>query len=279
MAYTSHAPSQSLAAYIDDFFYVDGPAFCQRLKIFPMPSQYVIVNLGEPIHVYGLDRTGLISTCTESCWAGLWSSCHIVDWPPNARVFGVHFKLAGAAPFLRLPLSELHDQVISLDAIWGRDAAIIRERLYDSSIEEGFALLDDFFRSKLCEPLRGLDIVQFAVGEIARPHGELSIQILSDRIGISQNHLKNQFKRTIGVSPKKLARVYRFAHLLDAIEPSRPVDWVLVAHQAGYYDQSHFNKEFAAFTGVTPTTYLRQRRGPGMRQLAPLDTIGQLLVD
>jgi AraC-like DNA-binding protein len=33
-----------------------------------------------------------------------------------------------------------------------------------------------------------------------------------------------------------------------------------VAHQSQFYDQSHFNKDFLAFTGYTPTEYLQLRR-------------------
>jgi methylphosphotriester-DNA--protein-cysteine methyltransferase len=102
--------------------------------------------------------------------------------------------------------------------------------------------------------------VQYAVGEIARNHGALSIRALSDQIGISQKHLDTQFKRLVGATPKELARIYRFTHLLYSIDPLQPVDWTHVAFRFGYYDQSHLNKDFEAFTGHNPTGYLRLLR-------------------
>lgn len=77
--------------------------------------------------------------------------------------------------------------------------------------------------------------------EIAHHHGALSIRRLSDQIGISQNHLDTQFKRMIGISPKEFARLSRFFSVLRSIDPMQPVDWMRIAHQAGFYDQSHFN--------------------------------------
>ncbi len=72
--------------------------------------------------------------------------------------------------------------------------------------------LDIDVRGRLiCEPPHGLDIVQYAIAEIAQRHGELSIRALSDHIGISQNHLGTQFKRLVGIPPKEMARFYRFA--------------------------------------------------------------------
>ena len=51
----------------------------------------------------------------------------------------------------------------------------------------------------------------------------------------------------------------------------QPVDWTLIAHQAGFYDQSYFNKDFVTLTGYSPTDYLRLRRtfcaqNPGQSQ-------------
>jgi AraC-like DNA-binding protein len=113
---------------------------------------------------------------------------------------------------------------------------------------------------RLAEAPYGLDVVLFAIGQIERQHGVLSIGALSDHIGISQNHLLTQFKRMVGVSPKELARFYRFAHVVCSIDPSKSVDWGRVAHQSRFYDLSHLNKDFVEFTGLNPTDYLRLRR-------------------
>ena len=171
------------------------------------------------------------------------------------------FKPGGAYPFLGLPLSELQNQIVSLEAIWGKCAAEIRERLYAApTLQARFALLEDLLLARLCEAPRGLQAVQYAVTEIARRHGGLSIRELSDRMGMSQKHLIVQFKQMVGCTPKELARLYRFADVLGSIDLTQPVDWTLVAHQFHYHDQSHFIRDFKEFTGHTPTDYLRLRR-------------------
>jgi AraC-like DNA-binding protein len=64
----------------------------------------------------------------------------------------------------------------------------------------------------------------------------------------------------VGIPPKELTRFYRFSHVLRSIDPVRPVDWTRLAHETGFYDQSHFNKDFVAFTGQSPTDFLRLQR-------------------
>jgi AraC-like DNA-binding protein len=210
----------------------------------------------------------------------LWTTYHVVDWPSDLQYLGVSFKPGGAYRFLGLPLSELQNQVVSLDAIWGTFAVELRERLYDApTIQARFALLEQFLLARLCEAPPGLNAVQYAVAEIAGHHGALSIRGLSERMGMSQKHLIGQFKEMVGCTPKALARLYRFADLLASIDLTLPVDWTLVAHQFRYHDQSHFIRDFKGFTGLTPTDYLWLRRqmhaeNPDRAKLARLLPIG-----
>lgn len=261
MIYISHIPSSPLNSYIDDLYYLDGPAPYSHLKNFPMPSIHLMVNFGQPFTVSALDQAQPFATCSQSWWVGLFSACHVVNWPSTVQFFGIHFKPGGAAPFLQLPLSELHNQVVALDALWGPFANELRERLHEApTIQAGFALFEQLLLARLYRGSPGLELVQHGLEEITHHHGGLSIRKLSDQLGISQNHLNTQFKRLVGISPKEFARLSRFFHVLRSIDPGQPVDWTLIAHQAGFYDQSHFNKDFATFTGYNPTDYLRLRR-------------------
>ena len=261
MAHISYIPSPPLSDYIYDLYYIDGRAPYPRLKVFPMPVSHLILNLGDDFMWHRSGEPERDAIHTESCWVGLWSQHYIVDWPPNVRFFGVHFKPGGAYPFLQFPLSELHNQVVSLDMLWGEFAAEVQQRLDAApTLKAGLVLLERLLLARLGETLHGLDLVQYAVGEIVRHIGVVSIRALSDHIGISQNHLGTQFKRIVGVPTKELTRFYRFAHVLGSIDPTQPVDWARLAQSSHFYDQSHFNKDFVEFTGYSPGDYLRRRQ-------------------
>jgi AraC-like DNA-binding protein len=253
-------PAAPLDSYISGLIYCHQPMPYPREKILPLPWIDLKVNFGGTFQAYEGEQAEPFVTCVDSWWVGLWNEYHIVEWPSDIQFFMVEFKPGGAYPFLRLPLSELHNQVVSLETIWGSFAAEIRERLHEApTLPEQFDLLERLLLDRLCQT-PGLDTVQYAIAEIARCHGTLSIQALSDQMGISQKHLIALFKRLVGGTPKELARLYRFTHVLQEIDTTPTVDWTRLAHQADYYDQSHFNKDFEAFTGHTPTDYLRLRR-------------------
>ena len=222
-----------------------------------MPSLHLMINFGDAYRVYPADHSQPDIACTESWSVGMWNTHHSMDWPPHMQILNVSFKPGGACLFLEPPLSELHNQIVPLDTLWGNWASEIRERLYHvPGPQARFDLLEQLLLTRLREAPFALNVVEYAVDQIARKHGALSIHALSDQIGISHKHLITQFMRLVGATPKEVARIYRFKHVLYSLDPTRPVEWMKIATQGHYYDQSHFNKDFETFTGHTPTDYL-----------------------
>jgi AraC-like DNA-binding protein len=280
MIYVGHAPASPLNNYIYDLYYIDGAAPYRRIKALPMPVQHLMFNVGDHFQIYRSEQAQPAALYTTSWFVGLWNQPYTVEWPQNVRFYGIHFKPGGAYPFLQLPLSELHNQIVSLDAIWGRYASEIREQLDAApTIQAGFALLEGMLLAQLDTGEHGLGVVQYAITQMIRRKGVMSVRALSDQIGISQNHLGTLFKRIVGAPPKELARYYRFAQVLRIIDPAHPTDWTLIARKLQYYDLSHLNKDFVAFTGHNPSDYLDLRRRFHSQDPAQSKNIGQLPFD
>jgi AraC-like DNA-binding protein len=259
--YIRHIPSPPLNTFIDYFYYIDGQMPYRREKVLPTGWLDLEVNLGDAIQIYDASGSKLIATCVESWWVGVWNTYGTVEWSPNIQLVGIHFKPGGAFPFLNFPLTELHNQIIPADAIWGGFAAELQMRLYAApSMPARLALFEQLLLTRLADTPDGLNAVRHGVAQIARHNGALSMKALRDEMGISQNHLLTQFKRMVGISPKALAQLYRLKLVLRSIDPTHAVDWTQIAQESGYYDQAHFCKDFLAFTGHSPTDYLRLRR-------------------
>lgn len=277
MNYIQHIPRFPLNKFIYDLYYIDGATPYRRIKALPMPVLHLMINFGNNFQLYTSAQEKPSAICTSNWFVGLWNQPYVVEWPLNVRFYGIHFKPGGVSPFLQVPLSELHNQIVSLDAIWGSYASELSERMYAvPTIQAGFDLLEQLLFSRLNQEPKGMDIVQYAITGIIRHRGIVSVRSLSDQIGISQNYLATLFKRIVGVTPKELARYYRFAEVLQSIDPAHPTDWTRIAVQAHYYDLSHLNKDFAAFTGHSPSDYLQLRYEFHRKNPAQSENIGQL---
>jgi AraC-like DNA-binding protein len=152
----------------------------------------------------------------------------------------VHFKPWGISPFADNPATELRDRWVPVDAVWQRSLDRIRNQVGGfASAAETLRVLEEELRSRLAEtPSRGLDLVQHAGGRLETSHGAVPVGALADAAGVSGNHLATQFKSHVGVTPKRVARIYRFARLILSVDALRPVDWPELAQTAGYFDQA-----------------------------------------
>ncbi len=101
--------------------------------------------------------------------------------------------------------------------------------------------------------------MSWAVNQLVRRHGQLSIGTLAEETGWSHRHLVRQFTEEIGLTPKVLARVLRFGQAADRLAHTTGGHLADIAADCGYYNQAHFTRDFRAFAGVTPTELLASR--------------------
>src|SRR5262249_2374791 len=114
MIVTRHIPSVPLNLYIDWMRYCEGRPPYPHMKVLPIPSLNLMINFDDTYHCYTTDLTRPFATVAQSWSVGLWNTHHSLDWPRNVQLLIVGFKPGGAYPFLHLPLSELHNDIVSL---------------------------------------------------------------------------------------------------------------------------------------------------------------------
>lgn len=272
--YVRRVPAPPLDRFVDDIYCLSGVPRHRRLTVPPMPSAHLMVNLTEPVRLFDSDGAASPVVLSDAWFMGVWSRPFAIQHSAPARVVGVHFKPWGLAPFLRLPLSELHNCTVPVDAIWGRSVEVLRDRLADaSSTGELLAIMERELHSRLISaPMPGYRMVNQAARSIEATWGTVRVGALTEAADVSNNQLAAQFKAHVGLTPKRMTRIYRFARVLLTVDARRHVDWAQLAHTAGYFDQAHFSKEFKEFTGHTPSSYLAlRRRFPAQTNFPPDD--------
>lgn len=262
MEYAGRVPPPPLDRFIDDVYCLTGTPRHRRMTIPPMPSAHLFLNLGEPVRLRDSDPSVPPAVLTDGWFVGVWTRRFVVEYPARVRLVGVHFKPWGMSPFIDMPASELRDRWVPVDAVWRRSVDRIRHQLGDAASAAGaLRVLEAELLARLAEaPSRGLALVLHTGALLATSGGAVPIGGLNAGAGVSGNHLAAQFKAHVGVTPKRVARIYRFARLILSVDARRPVDWSELAHAAGYFDRAHFSREFKDFTGHTPTEYLALRR-------------------
>ena len=75
-------------------------------------------------------------------------------------------------------------------------------------------------------------------------------------INISKRRLEQRFQKEIGISQKLYLRTIRINKVINHIRANENIKLTQVAYQFGYFDQSHFIRDFKSFTGQSPRQFL-----------------------
>jgi AraC-like DNA-binding protein len=142
--------------------------------------------------------------------------------------------------------------------VHGKAAHALWESLQHASWEECQALFDTYFTAVAAPAQPDEPIIQQLETELVA--GRIDhVAELAAALGFSERTLERLCKRAFGFSPKRLLRRQRFLRTLTEIGDrlDQPLDALL---SGGYFDQSHFIREFKAYMGMTPLAYFHSPR-------------------
>lgn len=255
-------PEQPLASFVELFWHCEGDANgAARERVLPTGAAQLIISLrDETLRTCGARGGERWEHFRGPLVCGPHSRCSIIDTSPLSASIGVQFKAAGAHPFFHIPAGELHNLNVPLDALWGPAADELCNRLREARTPNArFLVLEQSLRRRLDPEHEGHHAVAFALKAFqAGPHHR-TIREVAEQAGLSQKWLSQVFRNEVGLAPKVYRRLQRFQGALTLIGGRRQLDWAGLALACGYYDQAHFNREFRAFSGLCPTSYVAGR--------------------
>lgn len=123
----------------------------------------------------------------------------------------------------------------------------------DNDIKSIISLLDTFLTAQLSNVhFKDDSRLYKAISLIMNNYGVIDIETEIDT-GISHRQLRRLFDFYIGDSMKTFSKVVRFQNILRAKPSTQSLKRNKLFFDSGYFDQSHFIKDFKHFYGVTPS--------------------------
>src|SRR5690242_13005238 len=129
--FLTYIPQSPLATFIDSFWLYENykPLHTKERRL-PDGSMELVINLHEDvIRLYDPQHPDRFRSVQGNVLSGPQTEYVVLDTACQSSMMGVHFKPGGAFPFLNFPASELRDEVISLDILWGAKADELRDQL------------------------------------------------------------------------------------------------------------------------------------------------------
>lgn len=258
-AYVARRPRRALGRFVESVWYARGRIDYPWERIAPTGSTVAVIVLGAPIVETPSDGAGEPLLATTGFLIGPHDRPVINAPVAETYCVGIVTTPVGCRAVFGVPPAPLRGRVVDLETTWPAAAPLRR------------ALL------AMSEPARMLDQVEASLRDGLRPAGatvgrcEAAIRALeadptrgvaahAAALGLSHGHLDREFTAIVGLSPRALSRILRMRRLLASLDVYRPVDWIGLAAELDWFDQSHLIRDFKRHTGVTPSDYLAAQR-------------------
>lgn len=156
--------------------------------------------------------------------------------------------------FIDTPPSVFYNFEISGYDIENRQLNELAARIFDCPDNDRcIEILEKYLLSRI-EPTLNFKRISSAVNELLyRPY--TSMNMLADKVCLGKKQFERVFRGMVGMNPKEYSRIVRFQKALRLMQCG-DTDYIGIATELRYSDQSHFIREFKAMSGRTPTSLL-----------------------
>lgn len=255
MNYKLQEPTSELLHIIKSFWMIDseGDATVEAQKIIPDGYPEMIFHSADP---YKAIINGVWQLQDNDLIAGQITNYFYLENTGATKMFALKFQPWALALLFGIDMSTITNDVITIEGDLLKAILPIKEIAISNAIsfEDKIIKIEAWFLSYLqtknTSISKGIQTTQLMIAH----KGETSLSEIRNQIGISERSLERFFKTHIGLSPKRYYRIVRFSNIFNLVQ-EKEFKWSDVVYVGGFYDQSHFIKNFKEFTGEEPSKY------------------------
>ncbi len=250
MDYRTHPAPPDLKQLIRFFWSLESPehgAHPHRLIAETCPNLVFVIRGGF------VEADG--STCPSAHLAGaLGGHMNMVGNGPFS-LFGVYLWPWAVRAFFQQEPVHCKDRLIALKELCGEEAGPLEQAIqHATAAEDRIESITPFLHERYVAPETD-DVLGSLVKSIHDNDTEMSVETLVANSGLSRRSFERRFKDCTGFSPATYLRILRFQRTYRMLENGTARSLTDIALASGYFDQSHFIRDFKRFSGLNPREY------------------------
>lgn len=192
----------------------------------------------------------------------VWTRRFVVRLAGEGQAFGLAFRPGGLAAVAGRELAS--DQSLPADDVLSGAGRLLAGILAETDDTVRRDVVESWLAPR-CPAEPDPDYL-LAASLLDRVHHDDAI-VRVDQIGLvaglSTRSVQRLFRRYAGISPKWVLMRSRLRDAAARLDADPHSDLADLATTLGWYDQSHFVRDFRRFLGVTPGAYAADAAGPG----------------
>lgn len=234
---------------------------CKNRQTQVLPDIHIPDGLMEVIFVFegsyskvSISDTSGAKLISSSCVIGIQTDSNLVNGIGKHRMLGIKFTALGFSLLFGQQMSVLINENVSFKDVRVHWLLEVQDNLASQSNVQNIAQLlsDTIIKQVRSTSSHHAGHVVWSCVKIISDHkGIISVEQLSTIVNKSVRQLQRYFATYVGITPKQYINIIRFKNLyresvLMNVLPTSYLDY-------GYYDQSHFIKDFRRRAGIPPS--------------------------
>jgi AraC-like DNA-binding protein len=259
MNYQVYTPATELQSFVKCFWTLEdeGTEKLVKQRVLPDGGMEMIFHYGDLYQQYFEDGTCIVQP--RSFVFGQISTYLEIAPTGTTGLVAARFLPDGLIPFLDIPLSSLENKAVAIKDVFGEKGKWLEEKVIAATTNPGrIKWIEAFLLSSLADTQTINPIAKKCVEIIFQTQGQLGMAELAGRMKVNRRNMERKFVSAIGMSPKQLSKVIRLQTTLKMLEQKNFSSLTSLAYENGYYDQSHFIKDFKEFTGMSPKLFFSE---------------------
>jgi AraC-like DNA-binding protein len=257
MKYRQFLPSDVLRPYVRCFYMFESDSDKEfDDTVFPSGAMEIVFNLGEGIWESSA-KDKFLKTPLIELWGQITKPLSIRSKGKHVML-GIKFFTHSAAYFFKDEMGVFNDCVYDLcDVIDSPVKMLHTQLLEERETTKRINLIEHFLLKRLAgiKKKSGINKVVHILTGIQKNPTEYNVSNIAFAHGITPRYLHKLMYQHTGLSPKSFNKINRFQHSLDLLA-RKEKSFTSIAYDCGYFDQSHFIRDFKSFTKMTPSDYL-----------------------
>jgi AraC-like DNA-binding protein len=253
MFFKKIAPGHGLESFIECYWVIESENKIPFVKkIIPDGFPEIIFHYKDP---YRINSKGHWETQPASLFAGQIRKHFFLENTGASGVFGIKFKPAAITHLLHISMQNFTDKVVGLSELNNSFLDKLEKKMLEATDSESrVQIAEKEMHTWIKNITAPNEVIDKAIKQIIGCQGNIPITEMRKNLFVSERVLQRLFLKYIGLPPKIYARIIRFNFIFQLIE-SGETTWADLSYDSGYFDQSHFIRNFKSFTGEEPSGY------------------------
>jgi AraC-like DNA-binding protein len=257
MEYKEITPGDSLKNYVKCFYMYEFETNISFVdKAFATGCIEIMFNLGNGKWQTEVN-SHFITTPAIELWGQIIQPLTFKSLGKNS-MFGIRFFPHAASIFLNENIELFNNKVTDFKNVAGSAVSLLHVKLLETpALNKRIEIAEEFLLQRLSfseKRLSRMQLIGNIINELKQDDFFDNIENVASRYGITSRYLQKVFLQYTGLTPKLFSKINRFQNSLLLVAKKNE-SLTSIAYECGYFDQSHFIREFKSFTGSTPSGY------------------------